>query len=192
MKRDVEKAIQYVRDTFGRFTSKVIQQKSQIVFKSKKKKLLNRLMRHPISQELMSKSPSNLLGGLGTLYGFMGFDVSRQPNPVQYLYDYLDQNIKPKYKQERGGFTMQVRLEIPSYEEMRKDSNLILEWEGGLAWPEAIEVGLSGLGYFLRSGRKNKGRSLLGLQSETLLRPEQMIQASYLTEIYQNDSDFRS
>lgn len=192
MKRDVEKAIQYVRDTFGRFTSKVIQQKSQIVFKSKKKKLLNRLMRHPISQELMSKSPSNLLDGLGTLYGFMGFDAAKQPNPVQYLYDYLDQNIKPKYKQEKGGFTMQVRLEIPSYEEMRKDSKLTLPWEGGLAWPEALEVGLSGLGYFLRSGRKNKGRSLLGLQSETLLRPEQMVQARYLTEIYQNDSDFRS
>jgi len=192
MKRDVEKAIQYVRDTFGRFTSKIVQQKSQIVFKSKKKKLLNRLMRHPISQELMSKSPSKLLGGLGTLYGFMGFDASKQSNPVQYLYDYLDQNIKPKYKQEKGGLTMQVRLEIPSYEEMRKDSNLTLPWEGGLAWPEAIEVGLSGLGYFLRSGRKNKGRSLLGLQSETLLRPEQMVQARYLTEIYQNDSDFRS
>jgi hypothetical protein len=188
----ISKVSEYVRDSLGRFTSKIIIRRSERVFKTRKTKLLNRLLRHPVSQELRSMSSSSLLGGMGTLYGFMGFDAGTQPDPVGYLYDYLDRNITPVYKQIKGGLAMEVLLKVPSYEEMRSDEDLVLPWDGGVSWPEALEIGVTGLGYFLRGGHREMGRSGWGLQTRKKIRKDKIVRTKYLTEIYKDDTDFRS
>lgn len=186
----------YIRDSLGRFVGKFLKSRAEKIYQSRKRKLLIRLLRHPISVELREKtSPSrylkNVKGG-STLYGFMGFDIATQSDPVKDLYDYLEQNIAPIYIYKKNGFAIEVTLKVPTYQEMRAEANLTLEWQGGISWPEALEIGISGIGYFMRPTSKFSGRSTLGFQAKKPIRNESVISVNYLSEIYKNDTNFGS
>lgn len=179
----------YFKDSLGRFMSKVLFLRAQTVYKSKKTKILNRLLKHPVSIELSNKTPnSKLLGGYGTLFGFMGFEAGS--NPVSYLYDYLNERIQPSFIQSPDRLSVRVSIKIPSYDEMRLDPNLVLPWNAGLSWPEALEIGIDNFGNFLSSSRRSLGRSELGIQTKFEVRSDSVIQINYLKDIYKNDTNF--
>ena len=192
MKRnDFKKLRVYFKDNLGRFLSKALAIKAQTVYKSKKTKILNRLLKHPISIEIINRTAgSSYLNGYGTLYGFLGFDSATQPNPVSSLYSYLDENIQPIYIQSPDKLSLKVIMKVPTYEEMRLDQNLLLPWGDGMSWPEALEVGIDGFGHFMASYKRPLGRSNQGIQVKNKIRANSVIQTNYLKDIYKNDTDF--
>lgn len=179
----------YFKDSLGRFMSKILFLRAEVVYKSKKTKILNRLLKHPVSIELNNKtSNSKFLGGYGTLFGFIGFESG--DNPVSYLYNYLNENIQASFIQSPDKLSVTVLVKVPSYEEMRLDPGLVLPWNGGISWPEALEVGIDNFGNFLSSMTRSIGRSELGIQSRFEVRPSSVIQINYLKDIYKNDTNF--
>jgi hypothetical protein len=190
-KNDFKKLRTYFKDNLGRFVSKVLAVKAQTVYKSKKTKMLNRLLKHPISIEISNRTAqSSYLNGYGTLYGFLGFDSTTQPNPVSSLYTYLEENIQPVYIQSPDGLSLKVIIKVPTYQEMRLDSSLSLPWGDGMSWPEALEVGIDGFGHFMASYKRPLGRSNQGIQVKNKIRSNSVIQTNYLKDIYKNDTDF--
>lgn len=155
-----------------------------MVFEEQIKFIITSVRDHPVSQELMHHTdPSALLGGArGTLFGFMGFRAGA--TPVEDLLLYLRSNIKPKIRRTLRGVTLSVRL--PTFKELRKVEHMVLPYEGGYSWVEAVEKGLSGLPFYKGTKGGNISRSKEGVQVRTPLRGGEFKTMPFLTEIFEN------
>lgn len=152
----------------------IFQQNAAEQFQIAKDYILQEVENHGICQELRSKSTGSLYleSSSSTLFGFMGFDADF--DPVGYLLDFLDKNIKQKNTIRLASYTLISSLSLPTKKTMRQDSGLRMPWLSEESWPEAIENGVSGLQFFL--GKEGKGRSGLGIQAKVAHDPERELQ----------------
>lgn len=173
-----------VLKTIGRDVNQIQQADAKSYFEQVKSEILTEVAAHPVSQELINhNNPSSFLSGVrGTLFGFIGFESSSQP--VSSLLSFLQQNITYTVSKRllRG---IKLTIIIPDYKEMRNEQSLMLPWDS-LSWPESIEKGISGLGYYLFSMRGVNSRSKEGTQIRNQLRAAEYKPVKYLSAIFKN------
>lgn len=136
-------------------------------FNDAKNQLMKDVYNHPVSQELLNRTPGSqfLSGSSGSLFAFMGF--SADSNPVYELGELLDEQIKyiPR-TQSSAKSLFSFSVTIPSKNSL---GDLTLPWID-TPWPILVEEGISGLPHFLPIA--GKGISGGGIQVENLTRSE--------------------
>ena len=112
-----------------------------------KKQALDQLNNHIVTQEIEegpSAKGSSLLGGVGSLFAFLGFQSNSQP--VVILRDALTQFIKVQKgkgivkKIQKTRFTVEFPIEIPTIEEIY--SVTPLAWTTK-SWVKGVEKGIT-------------------------------------------------
>ncbi len=150
-------------------------------FIERKRKLLNDIESHWISQELMNPSIEK-----PALFGFLGFDAGQKP--VQHLINYLDELIQGKYD---GNV---FRVVVPNTESLRNATHKFLRWTG-YTWIELLEGKEDVFNYrfYLRDPTKPRSNSLLGIQVNKPVRSEEYKPSKdYVTKMlkkFQDDID---
>lgn len=155
--------------------NKIIKKK----FDKQKELLIEEIISHPVSQELINHtSPSKFLNGSnGSLFGFIGFEAGT--DPVGDLVKLIRRVVRfiPATTINFRGLT-KVFLTVPRVKDI--DYYFPLPWEPGNSWISGIENGISGLGYFLS---KKAGRSQEGIQINTDINYTEFEPVDYLTPI---------
>lgn len=130
---------------------------------------------------------AGLLGGRGSLYGFIGFENGGE-NPAAELGNYLNKSIELKEKVKvPGKLQMKYRISIPSFKDIRENISSP-SWMGGESWVEGIERGITGLQRFIYWGNSaESGRSGAGIQAPSNdLRGDSMESRPYISRILNN------
>lgn len=173
-----------VLNTIRRDVTQIQIEDAQWYFDEFKREIIWEIINHPISRELSNHTyPSSFLSGIrGTLFGFMGFTKGK--DVIGELVSFVENNINYTVTKRilKG---VKLNISIPDYKDMRNEPNLILPWDGGIAWPQSIEQGISGLGYYLYT-TSPKSRSSEGLQFRNELRAANYIPRKYLSVIFKN------
>lgn len=130
-------------------------------FDSAKEELIQEVMNHEVSKELINKtSPSKFLNGQkGSLFAFFGFESGE--DPVGELVKFLNRTIRfiPATTLNFRGET-KVFMSVPTPEGIAP--YFPLSWAPGLSWITSVEEGLDGLDFFVPL--QGTGRSSGGIQ----------------------------
>ena len=135
----------------------------------------------PVTQELLggpdAPNISGTLGGVTSLFAFIGFDSGDQPiAPILNALERTQLQYLKELKQTNkvgGVFT----VTLPTAEQIF--SITPMPWAIGRSWAQGIETGISGLGFLLR--KKGKGRSGVALQSRVKVRGGRFRNTAYIS-----------
>lgn len=148
-------------------------------FEKMKAQMIKDFLTHPVTKEIMagpsSSNSSGLLGGYGNLFSFIGFN--KGDDPIRPIIDSLNRSlIKVSRATLRG--TISVTIEIPSSKDIF--SVTPLPWAPGISWAQRIEVGMSGLGWYM-SKDSSSSRSTAGIQVDSKLRTSMFSNTKYIS-----------
>jgi len=140
--------------------------------------LLESFHSHPVTKELkmgsLGTNISGTLGGVdGNLFGFIGFDLGF--DPIKDLILILSERKVMFVDTQKG---TSVKIFVPSKKEIFDQTPL--PWASGRSWAKSIELGLSGLGRYLKS-HTPASRSKVGIQTKGKLRTGKFRNVSYLS-----------
>lgn len=131
-----------------------------------KQEIIEEFENHPVTQEIdagiESTNISNTLNGITNLYSFIGFENGDRP--LEPIREEL-KKINLKYTINSKGELI-FNVEFPTAKDIFKVTPM--PWAAGRSWAQGIEIGISGLGYYLKKAKNS--RSGLGVQSETQVR----------------------
>jgi len=131
-----------------------------------KNEIIEEFENHPVTQEIeggiTATNISNTLDGITNLYSFIGFESG--DNPLDPIREQL-KKINLRYTINSKGELI-FTVEFPSAKDIFKVTPM--PWATGRSWAQGIEVGISGLGYYIKSTINS--RSGLGVQSEKAVR----------------------
>lgn len=131
-----------------------------------KQEIIEEFENHPVTQEIdagiQSTNISNTLNGITNLYSFIGFENGDRP--LEPIREEL-KKINLKYTINSKGELI-FNVEFPTAKDIFKVTPM--PWAAGRSWAQGIEIGISGLGYYLKKTKNS--RSGLGIQSETQVR----------------------
>lgn len=138
------------------------------MFEDMKRAMIKDFLDHPVTREInagpSSGNISRTLGGYGNLFSFIGFDAS--DDPIAPIVDLLNRShIKISRATIRGQIS--ISIEIPSPQQIFKVTPL--PWAPGISWAQRIEVGLSGLGKYIKKDSV-PSRSGTGVQTRNQIR----------------------
>ena len=148
-------------------------------FEKMKAQMIKDFLAHPVTKEIMagpsSSNSSGLLGGYGNLFSFIGFN--KGDDPIRPIIDLLNRSlIKVSRATLRG--TISVTIEIPSSKDIF--SVTPLPWAPGISWAQRIEVGMSGLGWYMNK-TSSSSRSTAGIQVDSKLRTSIFSNTKYIS-----------
>jgi len=153
-----------------------------------KDNLIREFASHPVTQEInageSANNSSGLLGGVGNLFSFIGFNAGAAPTDM--VMSLLQRGIsfkrlKPKARKiSKKNFEIDGVVEWVTVGEVASVSPM--PWEPG-SWIEGIERGISGLGQYMEA--RSKGRSQGGIQvkgkiNQGMFRPTKYLPAMLL------------
>ena len=131
-----------------------------------KNEIIEEFENHPVTQEIeggiTATNISNTLDGITNLYSFIGFESG--DNPLDPIREQL-KKINLRYTINSKGELI-FTVEFPTAKDIFKVTPM--PWATGRSWAQGIEVGISGLGYYIKSTINS--RSGLGVQSEKTVR----------------------
>jgi hypothetical protein len=131
-----------------------------------KNEILEEFENHPVTQEIeggiTAVNISNTLDGITNLYSFIGFESGDKPlDPIREQL----KKINLRYTINSKGELI-FTVEFPTAKDIFKVTPM--PWATGRSWAQGIEVGISGLGYYIKSTINS--RSGLGVQSQKPIR----------------------
>jgi hypothetical protein len=137
-------------------------------FEKIKREMILEFMNHPVTREILggphATNESGTLNGYGNLFSFIGFDNGT--DPIQPILNLLhDSKIQYSNTADSG---IMFTIFIPSKQKIFAATPL--PWASGRSWSEAIERGLSGLGYYLNRQNLNNSKSGTGIQVKSNIR----------------------
>jgi hypothetical protein len=147
-----------------------IKLQTQVVkaFEKIKREMILEFMNHPVTREILggpnASNESGTLDGYGNLFSFIGFNEGE--DPIEIILDLLNDS-KIQYSNIADSGIM-FTIFIPSKQKIFAATPL--PWASGRSWSEAIERGLSGLGYYLNRQNLNNSKSGTGIQVKSNLR----------------------
>jgi len=137
-------------------------------FEKMKREMILEFMSHPVTREILggpnASNESGTLGGYGNLFSFIGFD--KGTDPIKPILDLLNNSEIHSSNTSNSG--IMFTISIPSKQAIFAATPL--PWASGRSWSEAIERGLSGLGYYLNRENLNNSNSGTGIQVKSVLR----------------------
>ena len=131
-----------------------------------KNEIIEEFENHPVTQEIeggiTATNISNTLDGITNLYSFIGFESG--DSPLDPIREQL-KKINLRYTINSKGELI-FTVEFPTAKDIFKVTPM--PWATGRSWAQGIEVGISGLGYYIKSTINS--RSGLGVQSQKPVR----------------------
>ena len=176
--REVQNAI---KNQVPRVGKAALKKEINTKFKKIKKEMIQEFLSLPVTQELLggpdAPNISGTLGGVTSLFAFIGFDSGDQPiAPILNALERTQLQYLKELKQTNkvgGVFT----VTLPTAEQIF--SITPMPWAIGRSWAQGIETGISGLGFLLR--KKGKGRSGVALQSRVKVRGGRFRNTAYIS-----------
>ena len=176
--REVQNAI---KNQVPRVGKSILKKEINTKFKKIKKEMIQEFLSLPVTQELLggpdAPNISGTLGGVTSLFAFIGFDSGDQPiAPILNALERTQLQYLKELKQTNkvgGVFT----VTLPTAEQIF--SITPMPWAIGRSWAQGIETGISGLGFLLR--KKGKGRSGVALQSRVKVRGGRFRNTAYIS-----------
>ena len=176
--REVQNAI---KNQVPRVGKSALKKEINTKFKKIKKEMIQEFLSLPVTQELLggpdAPNISGTLGGVTSLFAFIGFDSGDQPiAPILNALERTQLQYLKELKQTNkvgGVFT----VTLPTAEQIF--SITPMPWAIGRSWAQGIEKGISGLGFLLR--KKGKGRSGVALQSRVKVRGGRFKNTAYIS-----------
>ena len=176
--REVQNAI---KNQVPRVGKSALKKEINTKFKKIKKEMIQEFLSLPVTQELLggpdAPNISGTLGGVTSLFAFIGFDSGDQPiAPILHALERTQLQYLKELKQTNkvgGVFT----VTLPTAEQIF--SITPMPWAIGRSWAQGIETGISGLGFLLR--KKGKGRSGVALQSRVKVRGGRFRNTAYIS-----------
>ena len=176
--REVQNAI---KNQVPRVGKSALKKEINPKFKKIKKEMIQEFLSLPVTQELLggpdAPNISGTLGGVTSLFAFIGFDSGDQPiAPILNALERTQLQYLKELKQTNkvgGVFT----VTLPTAEQIF--SITPMPWAIGRSWAQGIETGISGLGFLLR--KKGKGRSGVALQSRVKVRGGRFRNTAYIS-----------
>ena len=176
--REVQNAI---KNQVPRVGKSALKKEINTKFKKIKKEMIQEFLSLPVTQELLggpdAPNISGTLGGVTSLFAFIGFDSGDQPiAPILNALERTQLQYLKELKQTNkvgGVFT----VTLPTAEQIF--SITPMPWAIGRSWAQGIETGISGLGFLLR--KKGKGRSGVALQSRVKVRGGRFKNTAYIS-----------
>ena len=176
--REVQNAIKKQAPRVGK---SALKKEVNTKFKKIKKEMIQEFLTLPVTQELLggpdAPNISGTLGGVTSLFAFIGFDSGDQPiAPILNALERTQLQYLKELKQTNkvgGVFT----VTLPTAEQIF--SITPMPWAIGRSWAQGIETGISGLGFLLR--KKGKGRSGVALQSRVKVRGGRFRNTAYIS-----------
>jgi hypothetical protein len=156
-----------VKETMKQNRSKFQTQVTK-AFEKVKRQMILEFMNHPVTREILggpnASNESGTLNGYGNLFSFIGFNEG--DDPIEVILDLLNNSeIRSSNTDDSG---IMFTISIPSKQSIFAATPL--PWANGRSWSEAIERGLSGLGYYLNRENLNNSKSGTGIQVKSNLR----------------------
>ena len=144
-----------------------------------KKEMIADFLRLPVTREILagstSSNTSGTLGGYGNLFTFIGFNEGDRPiNPIVQLLSQTNYRVT-RFNQNGSA---KLIIDMPSKQDIFAVTPL--PWASGISWSERIEKGISGLGMYLNTSRKNS-RSGRGIQADNKIRTGKFNNTSYIS-----------
>ena len=176
--REVQNAI---KNQVPRVGKSALKKEINTKFKKIKKEMIQEFLSLPVTQELLggpdAPNISGTLGGVTSLFAFIGFDSGDQPiAPILNALERTQLQYLKELKQTNkvgGVFT----VTLPTAEQIF--SITPMPWAIGRSWAQGIETGISGLGFLLR--KKGKGRSGVALQNRVKVRGGRFRNTAYIS-----------
>jgi hypothetical protein len=178
MDKDVLAILQFLQSekTF------VEQVKSQFAgqFEKIKAEMMYDFATHPVTIELdggnSATNISGTLDGITNLYSFIGFNNGE--NPTRVIKEMLEASTFDLKPISNGSFEFTAK--IPTAKDIF--NNTPMPWAEGRSWAQGIELGISGLGYYLKGPRANS-RSGSGIQVDDKIRQARFKNVPYISQL---------
>jgi hypothetical protein len=156
-----------VKETMKQNRSKFQNQVTK-AFEKIKREMVLEFMNHPVTREILggpnASNESGTLNGYGNLFSFIGFNEG--DDPIEVILDLL--NDSKIHSSNTASSDIMFTISIPSKQAIFAATPL--PWASGRSWSEAIERGLSGLGYYLNRENLSNSKSGTGIQVKSNLR----------------------
>ena len=160
---------------------------ADLFFQGVKSQVINAIKESPVTQELENHtSPSQILNTQGSLFGFLGLIEGQKP--VDEILSIVEQVMGYKLSRRliKGG--LKITIKVPDKKDFRTD-DLILPWEGGYSVLDAVEKGLSGLGFYIAAKNIAYSRSGDGIQVKNKVRESEFRGMPWLSPIFKEVKD---
>jgi hypothetical protein len=167
--KEVEKQLAafVVKETMKQNKSKFQTQVTK-AFEKIKREMILEFMNHPVTREILggpdASNESGTLGGYGNLFSFIGFN--KGDDPIEAILELI--NNSEIHSSNTANSGIMFTISIPSKQAIFAATPL--PWASGRSWSEAIERGISGLGYYLNRENLDNSNSGTGIQVKSVLR----------------------
>jgi len=180
--KEVEKQLAsfIVKETMKQNKSKFQTQVTK-AFEKIKREMILQFMNHPVTREILggpdASNESGTLDGYGNLFSFIGFN--KGDDPIEAILDLLNNSEIRSSNTSNSG--IMFTISIPSKQAIFAATPL--PWASGRSWSEAIERGISGLGYYLNRENLNNSNSGTGIQVKSNLRKGKYKPVKYISAL---------
>jgi len=153
-------------------------------FNNIKRQMISEFLNHDVTKEIKagpeSQNISNTLGGYGNLFSYIGFYEGEDPtDPVTELLEKTNIQFSRLID---GGAVWNIYM--PTKEDVWEVTPM--PWAEGRSWAKGIETGISGLGEYFYTLRREmpNSRSGSGLQLKSKLRRKNRFKnVKYITDL---------
>lgn len=164
-----------------------LEKKVFFAFENIKKDIINEFLQHPVTKEIQdgpfARNTSETLDGYGNLFSYIGF--YNGDDPIQPILEVFQKSTIRFSRLIDGGVVWNVF--IPAKEDIWEVSPM--PWAPGRSWAKGIETGISGIGQYFYSLRKEmpESRSETAIQSKKNIgRKTRFKNVKYISAILAN------
>lgn len=160
-----------------------VEKKITASFDKIKNEIIAEFLNHPVTQEIQngpnSANISGTLNGYGNLFSYIGFEDGE--DPISPIVEEFEKSTIAFSGLVDGGAMWTIFL--PAKEDIWAVSQM--PWATGRSWAKGIETGISGVGYYLYTERKNlpNSRSGTAVQISTKIGRPRFRNVKYISDI---------
>ena len=174
---------QKVRKDSSEVVRRSVEKQIQMAFNKIKTAMIREFLNHPVTEEIKngpdSPNLSGTLNGYGNLFSYIGFYEG--DDPIKAVLEEFEKSTIVYSGLVEGGASWKIY--IPNKQDIWDASPM--PWAQGRSWAKGIETGISGVGYYLYSQRRNMQNSRSGpaVQTENKITRPRFKNVKYISAI---------
>mgnify|MGYP003332814688 FL=1 len=174
---------QKVRKDSSEVVRRSVEKQIQMAFNKIKTAMIREFLNHPVTEEIKngpdSPNLSGTLNGYGNLFSYIGFYDG--DDPIKAVLEEFEKSTIVYSGLVEGGASWKIY--IPNKQDIWDASPM--PWAQGRSWAKGIETGISGVGYYLYSQRRNMQNSRSGpaIQTENKITRPRFKNVKYISAI---------
>ena len=167
----------------GDIIRRSFEKRINLAFEKTKKAMIREFLNHPVTEEIINgpeaSNTSGTLNGYGNLFSYIGFYDGDEP--IKSILEEFEKSTIIFSGLIEGGASWKIY--IPDKQDIWDASPM--PWAVGRSWAKGIETGISGVGYYLYSERKNLQTSRSGpaIQTQNKLGRPRFKNVKYISAI---------